>query len=132
MCSGVSLEPITEQVFTTLSGVPVGFTVDGFHVEYTHPEDPFRYDAAITLALEATDLSGNSSLEVCFFETEASRSPIFTNVYPEPCDTFIDNTTGLSFEVYGVEQGVDISTLEVRVDNKLRKVFVRPRLLRAE
>jgi hypothetical protein len=42
----------------------------------------------------------------------------------------VDNTTGLTFEVYGASHGVDISTLEVRIDNKLRKVFVRPRILR--
>jgi len=38
----------------------------------------------------------------------------------------------LSFEVYGNLDGVDISELEVRIDNKLRKVFVRPRILRSE
>jgi hypothetical protein len=84
--------------------------------------------------MEAQDLSPlkNKALFICAFDVEESQAPIFVNPIPEPCDSFVDNRTGLFFEVYGVEHGVDITTLEVRVDNKLRKVFARPRILRAE
>jgi len=134
VCSGVSLDAITQQATTTVSGVEVGAQATGYHVTYEHPNDPWRFDSEVTIALQATDLSPerNSSLFVCCFSTEKSEGPIFVSPTPEPCDTFVDNRTGLSFEVYGVEHGVDISTLEVRVDNKLRKVFVRPRLLRTD
>lgn len=134
VCSGVTLEPIVDQDFVTISGIPQGTEASGYHVTYEHPDDPWRFGSEVTIAISATDLSPaqNSSLFVCCFGVEGSVEPIFVGPNPEPCETFVDNHTGLSFEVYGVEHGIDISTLEVRVDNKLRKVFVRPRLLRTD
>ncbi len=134
VCSGITLDPITDQDFTTISGIPVGAPVTGYHVTYVHPNDPWRYQSNVTIALEASDLSPlrNRALFVCAFDVEESTEPMYVNMFPEPCDSFIDNRTGLYFEVYGVEHGIDISTLEVRVDNKLRQVFVRPRILRTE
>ena len=122
VCSGLTFDPQT-----TSSG-------SGFTVTWDHDDEPFRYDSTVSVAIEATDLSEfeNSAFFVCCFETEESQVPDFINFDPEPCDTFVDNTTGLSFEVYGDVAGIDISTLEVRIDNKLRKVFVRPRILRSE
>lgn len=120
VCSGITLDP-----FTVTSG-------SGYDVTWAHPDDPFRYGAEISIALEASDLTDppNSTLFICCFNTEESEAPIFTGFDPMQCETFVDNKTNLCFEVYGAAQGVDISTLEVRVDSKLRKVFVRPRLLR--
>lgn len=134
VCSGITLVQLTSQDFTTISGIPVGATVTGYHVTYVHPNVPWRYGSNVTISMEAQDLSPlkNKALFICAFDVEESQAPIFVNPIPEPCDSFVDNRTGLSFEVYGVEHGVDITTLEVRVDNKLRKVFVRPRILRAE
>lgn len=123
VCSGVSMESVVVPGYGT-----------GYHVIYEHPDDPFRFDASITVGVMARDLSeaANSVLFICFFDTAESEAPVFMNFVPEPCDSFVDNTTGLEFEVYGVEHGIDISTLEVRVDNKLRKVFVRSRVLRTQ
>lgn len=123
VCSGVSFEPIT-----------VSGSGSGFHVTFDHLDAPFRFESFVTIGIEATDLSPqrNSSLFVCCFQTEQSEIPTFINFDPEPCDSFVDNTTGLTFEVYGVDDGIDISTLEVRVDNGLRRVFVRPRVLRSQ
>jgi hypothetical protein len=134
VCSGLTLDPVVDQDFTTISGIPVGTEVTGYHVTYEHPNDPWRYGSNVTISMEAQDLSVNKNraLFVCAFDVEESAPPVFTNLQPEPCESFIDNRTGLSFEVYGVEHGIDISTLEVRVDNTLRKVFVRPRILRTE
>ena len=134
VCSGVTLDPIVDQDFTTISGVPVGAEVTGYHVTYDHPLDPWRYGSNVTISIEASDLSPlrNRVLFVCAFEVEESAAPEFFQTNPEPCDSFVDNRTGLTFEVYGVEHGIDISTLEVRVDNTLRKVFVRPKILRTE
>jgi hypothetical protein len=134
VCSGVVLDPITTQDFVTVSGIPQGAVATGYHVTYTHPDDPWRYGSNVSMTFEARDLSDqqNRALFICCFQVEDSAAPVFVNPSPEPCDSFIDNRTGLYFEVYGVEHGVDISTLEVRVDNTLRKVFVRPRILRAE
>lgn len=122
-CSGITLSPVT---------IPGSGT--GYHVEWEHNEDPFRFDANVSAAITATDLSENqnSVLFVCSFDTEISEVPVFQNFDPAPCDTFVDTETGLTFEVYGVEHGIDISTLEVRVDNALRRVYVRPRILRKE
>jgi hypothetical protein len=134
VCDGVVLDGIVDQDFTTISGIPIGSEVTGFHVTYTHPFDPWRYGSNVTISMEASDLSPlrNRVLFVCAFDTEESSAPEFFQTNPEPCESFVDNRTGLTFEVYGVEQGIDISTLEVRVDNKLRKVFVRPKILRTE
>lgn len=134
VCSGVTLDPIVDQDFTTISGIPVGAEATGYLVTYEHPFDPWRYGSNVTISMEASDLSAlrNRVLFVCAFDVEESQPPVFINTKPEPCESFIDNRTGLSFEVYGVEHGIDISTLEVRVDNKLRKVFVRPKILRTE
>jgi hypothetical protein len=134
VCDGVTLDAIVDQDFTTISGIPVGAEVTGYHVTYEHPLDPWRYDSNVTLSIEASDLSPlrNRTLFVCAFDVEESAAPEFFQTNPEPCDSFVDNRTGLTFEVYGVEHGIDISTLEVRVDNTLRKVFVRPKLLRTE
>lgn len=122
VCSGLTFEAIT-----TNSG-------SGFTVTWDHLQDPFRFDANISVAIEATDLAPtpNSAFFVCSFNTEESSPPEYMNFDPEPCETFVDNTTGLSFEVYGNVDGVDISTLEVRIDNALRKVYVRPKILRSE
>jgi len=130
----LSIEGITVCSGITLEDIAVPGSGTGFHVTHVHPDDPFRFGAFITVGVTAQDLSPqqNSSLFLCFFETEESESPVFVNFDPEPCETFVDNITGLDFEVYGVEDGIDISTLEVRVDNKLRKVFVRPRILRSQ
>ncbi|KKN11495.1 hypothetical protein LCGC14_1025940 [marine sediment metagenome] len=134
VCSGVTLDPIVDQDFTTISGIPVGAEVTGYHVTYDHPLDPWRYGSNVTISMEASDLSPlrNRVLFVCAFEVEESAAPEFFQTSPEPCDSFVDNRTGLTFEVYGVEHGIDISTLEVRVDNTLRKVFVRSKILRTE
>lgn len=132
VCSGITLEAITASDSTTLSGIPTGAVGTGYHVTYTHPQEPFRYGSTVTIAMQASDLAPtpNSSLFVCCFGVEDSEAPVFMNVVPEPCDSFVDNRTGLSFEVYGVEHGIDISTLEVRVDADLKKVIVRPKVLR--
>lgn len=121
VCSGITYEAVS---------IPGSGT--GYHVEWVHPEDPFRFDANISVAIEAADLSDdrNHVLFSCSFDTEISSLPIFENFSPAPCESFVDNTTGLYFEVYGVEHGVDISTLEVRVDSALRRVYVRPRIIR--
>ena len=121
VCSGVAFTPIS-----VTSGT-------GFHVAYTHPDTPFRYGSEVTIGIEASDLAAepNSTLFVCCFSIESSVGPSFVNFSPEQCDSFVDPDTGLTFEVYGVEHGIDISTLEVRVDQKTRTVFVRPRLLRS-
>lgn len=134
VCSGLTLDAITGQDFVTISGIPVGTEASGYHVIYEHSDAPWRYGSTVTIAMSATDLSPNenSSLFICCFEVEESAGPIFVGPTPEPCDSFVDNHTGLAFEVYGVEHGIDITTLEVRVDNKLRKVYVRPRLLRTD
>lgn len=123
VCSGLSFDP---EIFPG-SG-------NGFHVEWDHPFDPFKYNANVTVAITAGDLAvpQNSALFVCDFDTEDSNPPEFTNFDPGPCDSFIDTATGLTFEVYGDIHGVDITTLEVRVDNKLRRVFVEPRILRSQ
>lgn len=121
VCSGITYTPVT---------IPGSGT--GYHVEWTHPEDPFRFDTNVSVAIEASDLSDdrNHTLFSCSFDTEISSLPVFENFSPESCESFVDNTTGLYFEVYGVEHGVDISTLEVRVDSALRRVYVRPRVIR--
>jgi len=122
VCSGLTFDP-----FTVVSG-------SGFTVTWVHPNDPFRFDSSVSVSVEAEDLSvlENSALFVCCFQTEESEVPEFSDFDPLQCATFVDNTTGLCFEVYGNMDGIDISTLEVRIDNKLRKVFVRPRVLRSE
>ncbi len=120
VCSGITLD-----AFTTSSG-------SGYIVTYEHPDAPFRFDSEVTIALKASDLTDppNSTLFICSFAIEESEGPQFRGFDPLQCETFVDNATGLTFEVYGAADGVDISTLEVRIDNKLRKVFVRPRILR--
>ena len=123
VCSGLSFTP------TTIVG-----SGTGFHVTFEHEDDPFRFDSNVTVTFEATDLSPNKNKanKICFFDTEVSDLPEFRNFDPEPCESFVDNRTGLTFEVYGGEDGIDISTLEVRVDQTLRTVVVRPRILRTE
>jgi hypothetical protein len=122
VCSGITISPLT-----TVSG-------NGYHVIWEHSRIPFKYGSNVTVAIEASDLAPipNSSLFICSFDVEDSTPPDFLNFAPAPCDSFIDTDTGLTFEVYGNVNGVDISTLEVRVDNALRKVIVRPRVLRSE
>lgn len=123
VCSGLTFTP------TTIVG-----SGTGFHVEYAHADAPFRFDSNVTMAFEATDLSPNKNKgsKICFFDTELSDLPEFRNFNPEPCESFVDNRTGLTFEVYGGEDGIDISTLEVQVDQTLRTVVVKPRILRTE
>ena len=123
VCSGITTSPVT---------IPGSGT--GYHVVWEHEDEPFRFDANISAAITASDLaeSQNSLLFICSFTTEESEVPIFLNFDPGPCESFVDTETGLTFEVYGVEHGIDISTLEVRVDNALRRVYVRPRILRKE
>ena len=122
ICDGLSFDGIT-----TSSG-------SGFTVTWDHLDSPFRYDSNVSVAVEAVDLSPleNFALFVCCFQTEQSQIPDFINFDPALCANFADTDTGLTFEVYGNVDGVDITTLEVRVDNKLRKVTVRPRILRSE
>lgn len=121
VCSGITFDAIT-----LASGT-------GYHVLWEHPDRAFRYDSNVTVGIEAADLSPlqNKTLHICSFNTEESNPPYFINFDPEPCSSFIDTDTGLRFEVYGDVAGLDISTLEVRVDNNLRTVIVRPRVLRS-
>lgn len=121
VCSGITIENLSNPSSGT-----------GYHVTYTHLDDPFRFDSEVSIALEAADLSdtANSSLFICAFNTESSTPPEFLAADPAPCATFVDNRTGLTFEVYSDEHGVDVSTLEVRVDNKRRGVITKPKILR--
>jgi len=141
--SGLGLDK--NSIFLSIEGIPVcdGLSFDpvffpgsgtGFHVEWEHPEAPFKFGANTTVAIIAGDLANpqNSALFLCDFDTEESAPPTFQNFNPGPCDSFVDTRTGLTFEVYGDLHGVDISTLEVRVDNKLRRVIVAPRILRSQ
>ena len=122
VCSGITITQLP-----TVSG-------SSYHVKWEHPDIPFKYGSNVSVAVQATDLSisQNSSLFVCDFDVEQSNPPEFENFNPGPCQSFVDDTTGLTFEVYGDISGIDISTLEVRVDNTLRKVIVRPRVKRSE
>lgn len=122
VCSGILVDPLT-----TVSG-------NGYHVTWEHPFSPFLYGSTISVAVEVSDLAEppNSTFFICRFFTEESRPPEFMNFSPFPCESFVDTDTGLTFEVYGDVAGVDISTLEVRVDSALRKVIVKPRVLRSE
>ncbi len=122
VCSGVTLDGLT-----TVSG-------NGFRLTWDHPEDPFRFDSSVSVSLTATDLSPlkNSTLFVCCFQTKESSIPGYFDFDPFECQSFVDPRTGLTFRVYGDIDGIDISTLEVRIDNKLRRVFVRPRVLRSK
>lgn len=122
VCSGITVSPLT-----TASG-------NGYHVIWEHEDEPFKYGSTVTVSIEACDLAAipNCTLFICAFEVEDSTPPDFMNFDPFPCETFVDTTTGLTFEVYGNVNGVDISTLEVRVDNVLRKVIVKPRVLRSQ
>lgn len=122
VCDGISFSDIS-----TVSG-------SGFHVQWVHPDAPFRYDSKVTASVEASDNADppNNLLFVCTFHIRESSPPEFLDIDPAPCSSFVDNTTGLTFELYGVVDGVDISTLEVRVDSQTRKVFVRPRIRRFE
>jgi hypothetical protein len=122
VCDGLS--------FTSLATV----SGSGFRGTWVHTDDPFRFDSTVSVTIDATDLSPleNNSLFICCFQTTGSLAPEFMNFDPFPCETFVDNKTGLSFEVYGDVDGVDITTLEVHIDSKLRKVSVRPRILRSE
>lgn len=121
VCSGITFDAITLSSGT------------GYHVLWEHPDRAFRYASNVTVGIEAADLSPlqNRTLVICSFDTEESNPPYFVNFDPEPCSSFIDTDTGLRFEVYGDVAGLDISTLEVRVDNNLRTVIVRPRVLRS-
>ena len=123
VCSGVSFTSITSTVAGT-----------GFRGTYVHPLKPFRYDSRVSVAIDATDLAEtpNSTFFVCCFDVEESNPPEFINIVPEKCATFVDSHTGLKFEVYGDVAGVDISTLEVFIDEKARKVIVKPRIFRSQ
>lgn len=123
ICSGISFDP---QIFPG-SGI-------GFHIEWNHPTEPFKFESNVTISITAGDLAviPNTTLFVCDFNTEQSIPPDFQDLNPLPCDTFIDNRTGLTFQVYGNLHGIDITTLEVRVDNRLRRVIVEPRILRSQ
>ncbi len=122
VCSGITLDGLT-----TVSG-------NGFRLTWDHTEDPFRFDSSVSVSLTATDLSPleNSTLFVCCFQTKESSVPGYFDFDPFECESFVDPRTGLTFRVYGDIDGIDISTLEVRIDNKLRRVFVRPRVLRSK
>lgn len=122
VCSGITLDGLT-----TVSG-------NGFKLTWNHNNDPFRFDSSVSVSVEATDLSPleNSTLFVCCFQIEESLAPTYLNFDPFECESFVDPRTGLTFQVYGDVDGIDITTLEVRIDNKLRQVFVRPRVLRSE
>lgn len=123
VCEGLSFEP---RVFPGLG--------NGFSVKWEDPEAPFRFGSNVTVAITASDLAEpqNSTLFICDFNTEESSPPVFQNFDPFPCESFMDTRTGLKFEVYGDLHGVDISTLEVRIDNKLKTVIVEPRILRSQ
>jgi len=127
----INVEGITVCSGITITDVPTTSGL-GVHVRWDHPDAPFRYDSNVSVAIEAQDnaVEPNTLLFLCRFRVRQSVAPEFINFDPAPCDTFVDNTTGLKFEVYGVEDGIDISTLEVRVDSQNRKVFARPRIRR--
>jgi len=123
VCEGLTYSPI----ITATSG-------SGYRGTYVHPADAFRYQSNVTVAINADDLADepNSTFFVCDFDIEESGIPEFINIEAAPCTSFVDVMTGLKFEVYGDVDGLDISTLDVRVDNKSRKVVVQPRILRSE
>lgn len=130
----LSIEGITVCSGITSDAISIPGTGIGFHINFEHLDKPFRFGSFVTIGIEVSDLSKskNSTLFVCCFETEDSKGPTFSNFKPRQCKTFVDNATGLTFDVFEVEDGIDISTLEVRVDNELRKVFVTPRILRSQ
>lgn len=103
---------------TRISGGTLGVDPgDGYSVILT-PDQDFKYDQNVTVYIEGYDRSNNNvATETATWTTVDPRSPLF-QVIPADGDTGFDVDENICFEVFDDGYKVDISTLNMQLDEQ--------------
>lgn len=130
--SGVDIDTLEVLVNYTLI-VPTTITKVNdqyYQISYTPPSS-FDYSDSVSVEVTISDVSDNENTlhDAWNFYTTTSTEPWIDsdNFYPGRCIKGLPrNYNGINFQVYGVEAGVDVGSIEVYVGGVSRNVIITP------
>jgi len=115
---GSIVEPLTLTVIT-----------DGYRVRYDPPVN-FFYGQKVEITIEAQDLNDNVARDSYYFTTGVSEGPWFHGAFPRKCAEGIIIDSIVMLQVYGLDHGIDTSSILVKIDRKTREIEMRPIIYR--
>jgi hypothetical protein len=115
---GSIVEPLTLTVIT-----------DGYRVKYEPPVD-FFYGQQVEITIEAQDLNDNVARDSYYFTTGVSEGPWFHGAFPRKCAEGIIIDSIVMLQVYGLDHGINTSSILVKIDRKTREIEMRPIIYR--
>jgi len=100
-----------------------------FKVSY-QTDSTYFYKSQIGASILVSDDSGNKTLGVWNFNIKDSSGVLFTNVDPESCDKLVPLDTNFCVEAFGLEDGINLDSLEFNVDGKDVTYVINPKVYR--
>jgi hypothetical protein len=92
----------------------------------------YAYKARITASVFAADNTGNKIVETWSFYITDSPGVLYISNVPIDCQVMVPVDIELCSEVFGLEEGVNINTLEVNLNNKDVRYVLKPKVYRKE
>ena len=128
---GVDISTLILTVDGCIVTPSISVIANGYHVSYT-PTEAFAFNQKVIVSVEITDISAqrNSLLYIWDFVTEESQPPMFTNFDPSKCEFNLTTLKNVSLDVYGLEDGLDSTTIKLRVDDQLVDFILIPKVYR--
>ena len=116
-----------DYTYTTISGLDMGV---GYHVVITPPHH-FYYDKDVLVAIVVSDVSDNKNTlyDKWQFYCASAEGPWFDEKHFRPglCARGVYRyTQDVSFQVYGIGNGVDPDSIEVHIGGKKRTMSIKP------
>jgi hypothetical protein len=104
---------------------------NGYHVSYT-PTVEFPHNYKINVSVEVSDISAqqNKLTYIWSFTTELSVAPVYTNFDPDMCSFNVSSVTDFEFDVFGLDDGIDSTSILMRVGDEDVSFTLTPRLYR--
>jgi hypothetical protein len=135
--TGTGVDLSTLELFVNHRGVNSFSTTTvsgGYHVSYD-PINDFNYEDVIEISVMARDLSDNENLlqDSWRFYCISSVAPWFDrdNYSPGLCNRGVYRyNRDISFQVYGIGNGVDVDSLVVYIGGKRRNLVITPIIYR--
>lgn len=96
------------------------------------PEDRLPYGTEVTTAVYARDMEGNDINSSWSFFIRDSAGVLFTSKLPKECSVLVPVDTDVCFEVFGLEDGINLASLSLNIDNTDRVYILAPKVYRKE
>jgi hypothetical protein len=93
---------------------------------------PYPYESNISVSILASDLEGNKFVGSWCFTVRSSSGVLFINSTPENCSVLVPVGSKVSTEVFGLEDGIRINSLDFSINGEEVKYVLIPKVYRKE